>query len=122
MIMTNTNQLHYCNYTGYCPHQCLDCKGTPALLPVPAYKAALALEVGDPRYDRAINQLQELAQHGYIDFPKYEFFETYDSEKRPTWHCQCSLRGWDGSTASFPTKRLAKHAVAFEMLCRVLAF
>ena len=72
--------------------------------------------------EQLTNQLQELAQHGYTDFPVYNFSCTQDAEGRMTWHCRCTLRGWGESTASFPTKRLAKHAAAFEMLCRVLAF
>jgi hypothetical protein len=122
--MTNQNNLtlHYCNYMGYCPHQCTCRGGTPAPLPIPAYNATLALEVGCPEYEKAINQLQELAQHGYTAFPAYSFSVSYDSENRPTWQCECSLHGWGCTVASFPSKRLAKHAAAFEMLCRVLAF
>ena len=123
--MTNQNdlQLHYCNYTGYCPHQCFGCEGKPAPLPaIATYNSILALEVGAPDYGKAINQLQELAQHGYTDFPEYSFSVSYDSQSHPTWQCECILRGWERTMASFPSKRLAKHAAAFEMLCRVLAF
>ena len=122
MMNTSEHRLHLCTYTGYCPHQHTCGKLLPAPLPAPAHNQALALEVGAPSYQTAINQLQELAQHGYTDLPVYDFSLTQDAEGRMTWHCRCTLRGWGESTASFPTKRLAKHAAAFEMLCRVLAF
>ena len=35
-------------------------------------------EVGEPNIDKAINQLQELFQKGYIEEPWYDFEETYD--------------------------------------------
>lgn len=78
-------------------------------------------EVGEPDIDRAINQLQELYQKGYIDEPYYEFYEDYDENGNPTWRCECHLKNrdryWYGNHSS---KKQGKKSVAYSMLCDVL--
>lgn len=78
-------------------------------------------EVGEPEIDRAINQLQELYQKGYIDEPWYDFIEKYDSNGNPVWRCECHIKGretfWWGEYSS---KKQGKKAVAFDMLCDIL--
>ena len=78
-------------------------------------------EVGEPDIDRAINQLQELYQKGYIDEPYYEFYEEYDNNGNPIWRCECHIKGaeeyyWINSSS----KKNGKKRVAYDMLCDVL--
>jgi hypothetical protein len=78
-------------------------------------------EIGEPEFDRAINQLQELYQKGYIGKPRYIFTENYDSDGNPVWRCECHVNGrenyWWGEYSS---KKQGKKAVAFDMLCDIL--
>lgn len=78
-------------------------------------------EVGKPEIDRAINQLQELYQKGYIGEPRYIFAEKYDSDGNPVWRCECHVEGqenyWWGEYSS---KKQGKKAVAYDMLCYIL--
>lgn len=78
-------------------------------------------EVGEPEFDRAINQLQELHQKGYIDEPQYDFSESYDDDGNPVWYCQCQV-GDDEyiSEGSFTSKKYGKKYVAYDMLCYIL--
>ncbi len=78
-------------------------------------------EVGEPDIERAINQLQELYQKGYIDEPYYEFYEEYDNNGNPIWRCECHIKGaeeyyWINSSS----KKNGKKRVAYDMLCDVL--
>lgn len=78
-------------------------------------------EVGEPDIERAINQLQELYQKGYIDEPYYEFYEEYDYNGNPIWRCECHIKGaekyyWINSSS----KKNGKKRVAYDMLCDVL--
>ena len=78
-------------------------------------------EVGEPDIDKAINQLQELYQKGYIGQPWYDFLETYDRNGNPVWRCECHIEGkseyWWRSHSS---KKYGKKAVAYDMLCEIL--
>lgn len=78
-------------------------------------------EIGEPCEERAINQLQELAQKGYINFPYYSFEEDHDDNGNPIWTCVCEIDGFDNcyeNTCS--SKKEAKRASAYEMLLEVL--
>jgi ribonuclease-3 len=78
-------------------------------------------EVGKPEVDRAINQLQELYQKGFIGEPIYVFSESYDCEGNPIWRCECHVDGqenyWWGDYSS---KKQGKKMVAYDMLCDIL--
>ena len=78
-------------------------------------------EIGEPSRDRAINQLQELYQKGYIGEPRYDFSETYDEDGNPVWRCECHVEGqsdyWWGNYSS---KKQGKKDVAYDMLCYIL--
>ena len=75
-------------------------------------------EIGYPDLDRAINQLQELYQKGYIGEPLYDFSEIYDENGNPIWHCECHIKGnelyFEGEYSS---KKYGKKAVAYGLLC-----
>ncbi|MDE6698489.1 MAG: hypothetical protein K2J91_03310 [Lachnospiraceae bacterium] len=78
-------------------------------------------EVGEPELDRAINQLQELYQKGYIDEPYYKFYEEHDNDGNPIWRCECHIKDaneyyWVKSTS----KKHGKKKVAYDMLCDVI--
>ena len=78
-------------------------------------------EVGEPDFDRAINQLQELYQKGFIGEPWYNFIETYDEDGNPIWRCECHIVNkeyylWRNSSS----KKHGKKAVAYDMLCDIL--
>ena len=78
-------------------------------------------EVGEPDIDRAINQLQELYQKGYIDEPYYEFYEDHDDNGNPTWRCECHIKGDDEYyRINSSSKKNGKKRVAYDMLCDVL--
>ena len=78
-------------------------------------------EVGEPDIDRAINQLQELHQKGYIGEPRYDFFETYDEDGNPVWHCECYVEGYEKySKGDFFSKKYGKKEVAYAMLRDIL--
>lgn len=78
-------------------------------------------EVGEPELDRAINQLQELYQKGYIGEPCYEFSESYDGEGNPIWHCECHVEGKEYYFEDdFTSKKYGKKLVAYNMLCYIL--
>lgn len=78
-------------------------------------------EVGEPDENRAINQLQELAQKGYIEMPEYIFEEYHDEDGNPVWHCECHV---DGQKYYYhydlPSKKEAKRKAAYDMLRQVL--
>ena len=78
-------------------------------------------EVGEPDIDRAINQLQELYQKGYIGEPWYDFAETYDDNGNPVWRCECHVSGSDTYWwGNYSSKKNGKKAVAYDMLCEIL--
>ena len=79
-------------------------------------------EIGEPSIDRAINQLQELYQKGYIGEPWYDFSETHDEDGNSVWHCECHVEGskvyFEGEHTS---KKNGKKSVAYDMLCDILS-
>lgn len=78
-------------------------------------------EIGEPCIDRAINQLQELYQKGYIGEPWYDFSEMHDEDGNPVWHCECHVDGHEVYFGSEHTsKKNGKKAVAYDMLCDIL--
>ena len=78
-------------------------------------------EVGEPDRDRAINQLQELFQKGYIGEPSYKFIEAHDDDGNPIWRCECHIEGKDEYWwGNYSSKKQGKKAVAFDMLCEIL--
>lgn len=77
-------------------------------------------EVGEPDIDRAINQLQELYQKGYIGEPWYDFKETNDDNGNPVWRCECHVDGWGSWTGEYSSKKQGKKSVAYSMLCEIL--
>ncbi|MBQ7352724.1 MAG: hypothetical protein IJW54_01845 [Clostridia bacterium] len=77
-------------------------------------------EVGEPEFDRAINQLQELYQKGYIGEPQYDFSESYDENGNPVWHCECYVEGYGCYYDDFSSKKYGKKSLAYDMLCEIL--
>jgi ribonuclease-3 len=80
-------------------------------------------EIGEPDIERAINQLQELYQKGYIGEPWYDFSETYDEDGNPLWHCECHVEGSEiYFEDEYTSKKHGKKAVAYDMLCDLLGW
>lgn len=81
-------------------------------------------EIGEPDEDRAINQLQELYQKGYIPEPIYDVYENDEAESNEDyWCCDAYLDGMDSSEASCfvaSSKKQAKKEAAYDLLVRVL--
>ncbi len=77
-------------------------------------------EVGKPDFDRAINQLQELYQKGYIEEPEYIFTESYDDDGNPEWLCECFVLGHGSWEGKYSSKKFGKKSVAYSMLCEIL--
>ena len=78
---------------------------------------SLVDEVGKPDFDRAVNQLQELYQKGYIKEPKYIFSETFDKDGNPVWDCECHVQGLDIIySQKCSSKKQGKKMVAYEMV------
>lgn len=75
--------------------------------------------VGKPDLDRAVNQLQELYQKGYICEPQYVFLESHDEKGNPIWHCNCYVPGInypDMGSAFHSSKRQAKKIAALKIV------
>ncbi len=80
-------------------------------------------EVGVPDMDRAINQLQELRQKGYIGEIWYDFYEEYDYNGNPIWKCECHVASEEFYCwVKHSSKKQGKKRVAYNMLCRVLGW
>ena len=78
-------------------------------------------EVGEPDFDRAINQLQELYQKGYIGEPRYEFIETYDNDGHPIWRCECHIENCKWYIhGDYSSKKHGKKSVAYTMFFKLL--
>ena len=78
-------------------------------------------EVGEADYDRAINQLQELFQKGYISEPRYTFKEYIDENGNSIWECECDVEESDTSFANeSSSKKSAKKDSAYRMLVYIL--
>ena len=78
-------------------------------------------EIGEPERDRAINQLQELAQKGYISYPEYEYEQDYDDYGNPLWFCYCYVNEMDGRSKGYnSSKKDAKKYAALFMLRAVV--
>lgn len=80
-------------------------------------------EVGTPNEDSAINQLQELAQKGYCEFPEYEFTETHDESGNPIWSCACYVEDKKcGYRVESSSKKDAKRKAAYLTLCEMMGY
>lgn len=78
-------------------------------------------EIGEPEWDRAINQLQELAQKGYISYPEYEYEQDYDDYGNPLWFCYCYVNEMDGRSKGYSSsKKDAKKIAALFMLREIV--
>lgn len=81
-------------------------------------------EIGEPDEDRAINQLQELYQKGYIPEPIYDVYENEEVESNDDyWCCDAYLDGMDQNDASCfvaSSKKQAKKEAAYDLLVRVM--
>ena len=78
-------------------------------------------EIGEPVPEKAINQLQELAQKGYISMPNYDFEEKHNKNGNPIWTCKCRINGIRTSfTNTSLSKKECKRKSAYEMLLFVL--
>lgn len=78
-------------------------------------------EIDEPSPEKAINQLQKLAQKGYFSMPVYEFKETHDDNGNPIWTCKCSIKDLDEFyyQTSY-SKKEAKKQAAYQTLLAVL--
>ena len=77
-------------------------------------------EVGEPDIDRAINQLQELYQKGYIDQPNYNLYEAFWENGNVVWRCECHVAGRNTCWRDCLSKKQGKQLVAYDMLCDIL--
>ncbi len=78
-------------------------------------------EIEEPTLQKAVSQLHELAQKGYIAMPNYEFEENHNTNGNPIWTCECWIDGIDGSFANTsPSKKECKRKSAYEMLMFIL--
>ena len=78
-------------------------------------------DIDKPSLERAVGQLQELAQKDYISLPVYDFTENYDDNGNPAWTCYCSVKEFgDTYTETCGSKKEAKRSVAYRMLLHVL--
>ena len=76
-------------------------------------------EVGEPDFERAINQLQELYQKGCIKEPEYRFYESYDDNGNPVWRCECHVEGVTYLWRNSSSKKDGKKRVAYDMICNL---
>ena len=78
-------------------------------------------EIGEPTLEKAINQLQELAQKGYCEMPEYEFKESFDHNGNSIWRCKCSIENHYYQT-EFYNKKESKRKAAYLMLCDIMGY
>ena len=77
--------------------------------------------IGEPTWEKAVSQLQELAQKGYIKYPEYTFDERHDDDGNPLWYCECHVEGYDDYYWSEQSsKKIAKRNAAHGMLLNIL--
>lgn len=75
--------------------------------------------IGEPSEDRAVNQLQELFQKGYISEAQYSYEELFDNGH--FWKVSCTVEGYEYFFYETATsKKEAKKAAAFYMLQHIL--
>ena len=90
---------------------------------VNAYLPALIEEIGLPDPQKAVTQLKELCDKGYIEAPDYVFEARLGANNTMLWHSKCYVPGWGYTRGSFFTKkRGTKKSAALEMLCRILQY
>lgn len=80
-------------------------------------------EIDKPTLERAVSQLQELAQKGYFSFPNYEFTEDHDGNGNPVWTCECHIEEYEYyyyNNKKTSSKKEAKRIAAYEMLLSIL--
>lgn len=78
-------------------------------------------EIDEPSPEKAINQLQELAQKGYFSFPEYVFAEDHDKNGNPVWTCECHIKEYEYYYFNKnSSKKEAKRQAAYEMLLSIL--
>ena len=77
-------------------------------------------ELKNPCRELAINQLQQLAQKGFIYMPEYWFEERHDGNGNPIWYCECNLHNYGAFFSEDSKKTEAKKSAAFKMLSYVL--
>ena len=78
-------------------------------------------EIEEPTLERAVSQIQELAQKGYFSFPDYVFNEDHDDNGNPIWTCECHIDEYEDyyyDTAS--SKKESKRLAAYAMLRSIL--
>lgn len=78
-------------------------------------------EIGEPSKDKAINQLQELAQKGFCSMPEYLFEEFTDKNGNSIWKCYCSVKEYGGHAfCEASSKKYAKKIAAYKMLLHII--
>lgn len=81
-------------------------------------------EVGEPNIDRAVNQLQELYQKGYIEEPIYNIYESDEAESQDeAWCCEVYLADMEPEYCSYSfasSKKQAKKEAAYNLYLRIL--
>ena len=75
-------------------------------------------EVGEPSLERAINQLQELYQRGYMTAPQYTFDMGYDASGNAVFECRCRVESLSHEicTEKCSSKKQAKKEAAYQMM------
>ncbi len=82
----------------------------------------MADEIGDPAPDKAVSQLQELAQKGYFALPEYTYEEAHDGDGNPVWTCACRIEGYKYYyTSRSSSKKESKRGAAYAMLKGILS-
>lgn len=79
-------------------------------------------EVGAPDKTRAINQLNELHQKGFIDEPIYDYEQDYDENGAPIWRCYCRIKGDNKTSYWTNAKKDAKRDSTYRMLCYLMDY
>ena len=79
--------------------------------------------VGNPDFDNSVNQLNMLAQKGFIDDPEYDFTENHDDDGNPVWVCDVSVDELeDIYYGESSIKKEAKKEAAYYALCDLLDY
>lgn len=99
----------------------LDCRLAGASINKKIDRSIVIQAIGEPTLQRAVNQLQELAQKNITEPPTYDFASTVEDKGDVTWSCVCRVPGIGESLSeNAHNKASAKKLAAFEQLKCVL--
>ena len=77
--------------------------------------------VGEPIYEEATRQINELFKKKLIGKPIYEFTQEYDEDGNPYWYCFLNINNYDKTFEGYgDTKKEAQRNAGYDFLCYIM--